>query len=126
MYTSYPNRTEINLGVGTEPGSVKVEINLQPANVPDKCRVFIEKLGWMQQINHPDTGEKLFHKPPPTDASDEEKGKWNYELVQGYWHWYEAVAYEFSKFMGIEEDTGGTSSGSDTMGAQAAQAPSHP
>ncbi len=66
-------------------------------------------------MTHPDTGEMLFHKSAPDSATDEERRGWNYELSNNYWHWYEAMAYEFSKFMGIEEDTGG--SRSDTMGS---------
>lgn len=122
MYSNYPNPTDVQLMNGSEVGSVKAILTIQPVNVPAKCADFLMKLGWSQFSTHPDTNEQLFHKPPPNETNDEEKKAWNYELQYSYWHWYEAMAYEFSKFMSIDEDTGGAS-GSDTMGSPQAPGP---
>ena len=67
--------------------------------------------------SHPDTCETLFQKHAPDGANDEERSKWNYELANGYWFWYEAIAYEFSKFMSIGDDSGKESRGEQTMGS---------
>ena len=123
MYQNYPNQLEINVSPSTA-GQVQFNLLHQSSNVPEKCRKFIEKLGWMMQNTHPDTGEQLFHKPPPNGSLDDERKNWNHDLQYGHWHWYEAMAYEFGKFMGIDEDTGGTHLGQDTMGS-AAQSPAH-
>ncbi len=124
MYSNYPSPTDVQLMNGSEIGSVKAVLTHQPVNVPGKCEDFLLKLGWSLYMTQPDTGEQLYHKPPPNDCTEDEKKNWNYDLQNAYWHWYEAMAYEFSKFMGIDDDTGGVS-GVDEM-VSAAQAPSHP
>ncbi len=105
MYNSYPTKTDVNI-MSAGP-NLEWSLIIQSRAVPKKCQEFLEKLGWLVSINHPDTGETLFQKPPPGNSSDEVKREWNYDLRTGYWHWYEAMSYEFGKFMGIDTDTGG-------------------
>jgi len=101
-------------------GEIRAGINWYQTTVPMKCEAFLEKLGWMRStVYHPDTGEAMFHKPPPVDCSDENRKNWNHELAFSHWRWYEAMAYEFGKFMGIDEDTGGPSN-QEQMGSASA------
>lgn len=107
MYSNYPNATDVQMQTANEMGSVKAVLSHNTANVPGKCEDFLLKLGWSHHMSHPDTSERLYHKPPPNEATEDEKKAWNYDLQYAYWHWYEAMAYEFGKFMGIDTDTGG-------------------
>ena len=106
MYTQQPQPTS------TQPiidgmNSMSFSINFQIREVPDKMDDFLQKTGWMSCGAHPDTREKLYRKPCPDNATDEIQKEWPYELGSGYWHWYEAVAYEFGKFMTIGDDVNG-------------------
>lgn len=100
--------------------NLSFDVNVPKQEVPHKQRVFIEKLGWAGGYWHPDTGEELFQKHPPSNCTDEVRNSWASDLNYNYWHWYEAVAYEFTKFMGIEDDSGKSHSGN----AEAASASS--
>lgn len=95
------------------------DLDYQNRDVPDSQKLFLEKLGWTHAGYHPDTQEEMFHKQCPSDATDTLRNQWDWQLASGYWHWYEAVAYEFSKFIGIGDDKGKSQggSGSATMGS---------
>lgn len=110
MFTSQPRETTTVMAV-SDLNKLEVELNHQNHEVPDKQRAFLAKMGWQVTMNHPDTNEELFRKPPPVDASDFVRNNWDWELGQGYWYWYEAVAYEFTKFIGIDDDSGTAHSG---------------
>lgn len=119
MYSSFPSPTLVN--ISGQGNMINMDVNFPIHTVPEKCLNFLQKLGWEVATSHPDTKESLFQKNPPKGSSDEIKKEWNYDLQHCYWHWYEAMAYEFGKFMGIDEDTGGGIG--NTEGAQAASAP---
>ncbi len=116
MYTSFPISTDVSVQVGGM-NDIKMSLVHPVSTVPTKPREFLEKLGWSMASSHPDTGEMLYQKHAPDGANDEERKAWNYELASGYWFWYEAIAYEFSKFMSIEEDTGGSAQDEQPVGS---------
>ena len=89
-------RNDNNLGFNLE---------WQPRDVPDSQLEFLDRLGWQVTMRHPDTNEQMFRKPCPSSATQEVRAAWPYELGSGYWYWYEAVAYEFTKFMTIGDDS---------------------
>lgn len=121
MYTQQP------YGVMTSPvvngSDLRFDVKHQNREVPEKQKEFLEKLGWVNAGYHPDTNEELFRKPCPNGALDEVRSKWCYELGTGYWHWYEAVAYEFTKFIGIGDDSG--KENPNMSGASAASSQQH-
>lgn len=102
MFTQMPTNTTNTPVVNGN----QLEFNPQFQNreVPESQKEFITKLGWKTAGYHPDTQEELYRKPPPDNATSEVIAAWDYELGSGYWHWYEAVAYEFSKFINIGDD----------------------
>ena len=109
MLNNYPASPEIKImpGANGSPSEVRFEISMPPVTVPNKCEALLFKFGWQRRVSDPDTQEALYYKPSPHDATDEIKKGWDYDLQNGYWHWYEAMAYEFGKFMSIGDDSHG-------------------
>jgi len=104
MYTQQPTiATTTPIVNGSE---LSFTFNQQNREVPLTQEAFLIKLGWETAGYHPDTHEELFRKPCPNGALDEVRKNWCFQLASGYWHWYEAVAYEFSKFISIGDDSG--------------------
>ena len=110
MLNNFPTSPEIKVLPSNQMAgelNVRFELTMPPVTVPNKCEGLIFKLGWTERSRDPDTTEPLYYKPPPSDATDEVKKAWDYDLQNGYWHWYEAMAYEFGKFMSIGDDSHG-------------------
>lgn len=67
---------------------------------PAIVNLLTTKLGWLHAGSHPDTFEPLYTK--------EDKGMLNgseQNLTDGlYYRWYEAIAYEYAKFIYIGLD----------------------
>lgn len=104
MFVQVPRKAEVNPEVDGM-SSLTFAINHQTQEVPAKMVDFLDRMGWATTNNHPESGEWLFHKYPPNGCTDEVRKQWDNELQSGYWFWYEAVAYEFTKFMTIGEDS---------------------
>lgn len=103
MYTIGPWKTEAKPEVRND-NNLGFSIEFQNSEVPLSQFRFLTMMGWQEVMRHPDTGEALYNKPPPLNCTDEVRNAWDHELVSCYWHWYEAVAYEFTKFLSIGED----------------------
>ena len=116
MYASVPSKLATTPSLNGNQLTFDVFEN--DSAVPAKQKVFLEKLGWTTACYHAGTNEQLFWKMPPANCTDEIRNSWAHDLRHNYWHWYEAVAYEFTKFMGIEDDSGeNPSMGSAGMGS---------
>ncbi len=107
MLNNFPVAPEIKWIAGNLPSEMRLEIAMPQVTVPNKCEDLIFKLGWLTRTSDPDTQETLYYKPPPQDAEEKVRQGWDYDLQNGYWHWYEAMAYEFGKFMSIGDDSHG-------------------
>ncbi len=111
MLNNFPTSPEIKItSVGSGPLSelnVRFDISMPPVTVPNTCEQLLFQLGWTQRTCDPDTQESLYYKPSPDDATAEVRKGWDYDLQNGYWHWYEAMSYEFGKFMSIGDDSRG-------------------
>ncbi len=105
MLNNFPISPEIKCITGGTPNGVQFEILMPPVTVPNKCEQLLFTLGWTVRASDPDTTEVLYYKPPPSDATKEVTQGWDFDLQNGYWHWYEAMAYEFGKFMSIGDDS---------------------
>ncbi len=105
MLNNYPTSPEVRCTPGGTPNGMQFEITMPQVCVPAKCEQLLFKLGWTVRTSNPDTQEMLYYKCPPNDATDEIKKGWDFDLQNGYWHWYEAMAYEFGKFMSIGDDS---------------------
>ena len=105
MYSNFPQ--PISSTPVVTNNQIAFTIDVQIVDVPVKSDTLLLKLGWSHYSSHPDTHEQLYHKPPPNDVSDEVKASWDSNLQYSYWHWYEAMAYEFGKFMSIDDDSNG-------------------
>ncbi len=103
MYSGFPIKSDVSVALMGQ--GIEFQFVSPASRVPTKCQDFLDKLGWTPNTQHPDTGETLFQKLPPQNCTDEVRNDWNHDLQYSYWHWYEAMAYEFGKFMGIDEDT---------------------
>ena len=102
MFNQLPRGTETTPVVNGN--DLQFDIQHQSREVPETQKDFLDRLGWTSAGYHPDTMEELFRKQPPADCSEGKRRAWDNELMTGYWYWYEAVAYEFTKFMTIGDD----------------------
>lgn len=105
MYNNWPNedvaRISMNQSGIPNEGSFRVDLERSKMSVPAKVEILLTKFGWEASQSCPNTKEQLFQKKPPTDATDETKTAWDWELQNSHWFWYEAMAYEFGKFISI-------------------------
>lgn len=104
MYMSTPIETQTEPAVDHE-SKLSFKLLKQNVDVPEHIDKTLSQFGWTHASYHPDTQEELFRKPPPDDCTDERRNKWPHDLQWGHWHWYEAMAYEFGKFITIEDES---------------------
>ncbi len=103
---------------GINGASLSVDLEREPHSVPGKVDILLTKFGWMHSETDPNTKEPLFQKRPPDAAPDNVKASWDSDLQNCHWRWYEAMAYEFGKFMSIDDDRDWNhSQGSSGVGA---------
>lgn len=67
--------------------------------VPARVEKLLGTLGWKERGTDSDTNEKLYHKDNPSMGGD-----FDPDLDACSWRWYEAMAYEFGKFIDIGMD----------------------
>lgn len=81
----WPRGQELLLS--TSDNKITIHPQVQTQGCPAKVMAFLYDLGWSQSATHPDTSEPLWqkHGEPDTDGM--------------YYKWYEAVSYEFYKFV---------------------------
>jgi hypothetical protein len=91
-YNQYPERTEVSFQLPDYVYTMPVEYTAH--DTPPKIEKFLHDCGWSYAMNDPNTMEVLYQKHVEMDAGTL------------YYRWYEAMAYEFWKFLTI-------SSGSD-------------
>lgn len=107
MYTNWPDEDKIRMSIndsGMNGAGLSVNLEREPHSVPGKVETLLHKLGWEHSQTDPNTKEMLWHKMPPPGATDEVKSKWDNDLQNCHWFWYEAMSYEFGKFMSIGDD----------------------
>jgi hypothetical protein len=109
MYNGWPNEDQVRVNLTNPNGAVNsgsFDINLErePHRVPAKVQTLLTRFGWTTSETCPNTKEVLFQKDPPNDAPDNVKSAWDSDLQNCHWRWYEAMAYEFGKFMSIGDD----------------------
>jgi len=78
---------------------VEMELNFCMHKVPERVKKLLSNLGWLERGTDPDTNEALFHK-----ISAGMGGDFDPDLDACSWRWYEAMAYEFGKFIDIGMD----------------------
>lgn len=119
MYNGWPNEDQIRMSIndsGVNGAGLSVDLERTPHTVPDKAETLLMKFGWVYSETCPNTKEHLFQKRPPTDAPDTVKSSWDNDLQNCHWRWYEAMAYEFGKFMSIGDDAGSSSAAGSGVG----------
>lgn len=95
VYTQYPSATEVKPQVTPDARAVEMQIDFATHKVPERVLKLLKNLGWTEVGSDPDTGEDLFHKENPSMGGDYDPD------LNLYWRWYEAMAYEFGKFIDI-------------------------
>ncbi len=78
---------------------VEMKINAPMHKVPERVKKLLSNLGWMERGTDADTTEALFHKTTSGMGGD-----FDPDLDACSWRWYEAMAYEFGKFIDIGMD----------------------
>ena len=107
MYNGWPSQDQIRMSnndSGINGAAFSVDLEREPHTVPGKGETLLMKFGWVHSEICPNTKEQLFQKRPPSDAPDNVKSSWDSDLQSCHWRWYEAMAYEFGKFMSIGDD----------------------
>ena len=107
MYKNWPSEDQIRLSHndnGVNGAMLSVDLEREPHSVPGKVEDLLMKFGWEHSQFCPNSKEQLFQKKPPTDAPDNIKAAWDNDLQTAHWYWYEAMSYEFGKFMSIGTD----------------------
>ncbi len=108
MYSNWPNedvaRLSMNQSGIPNEGSFRVDLERSEMGVPGKVETLLTKFGWEPSQSCPNTKEQLFQEKPPSNAPDNIKAAWDHDLQNAHWYWYEAMAYEFGKFMSIGTD----------------------
>jgi len=121
MYNGWPNEDQIRMSIndsGVNGAGLSVDLERDPHKVPGKVQALLTRFGWTNSETDPNTKEILFQKRPPNDAPDNVKSSWDADLQNCHWRWYEAMAYEFGKFMSIDDDRDwNQSQGSSGVGA---------
>ena len=97
MFTQFPAMTEIKPSLNGD--SVSMSINVAPHDAPERIVKLLSNLGWKEIGTDPDTIEPLFQKENAAMGID-----WDADLSSKYWRWYEAMAYEFGKFVNVGLD----------------------
>lgn len=108
MYRNWPSEDRIRMSVndsGINGAALSVDMERDEHSVPGKVEKFLVRLGWSHVLICPNTKEQLWQKSPPDDAPDHVKTNWDSDLQNCHWYWYEAMSYEFGKFMSIGTDT---------------------
>ena len=103
MYMSQPMPDTLEPEV-TNDNQLSFRIDKQNIDVPAHVDHTLFKLGWEVSTYHPETNETLYRKQPPVSCTAEVRAKWHHDLQFGHWYWYEAMSYEFAKFINIGED----------------------
>lgn len=124
MYRDWPSEDQVRIiqngsdgAVNSTPG-FSINIEREPMAVPGKVEMLLTRFGWTHSQMCPNTKEQLWQKNPPTDSTEEVKKAWDNDLQNCHWYWYEAMAYEFGKFIGIGDDKDwNKSQGSAGMGS---------
>lgn len=95
MYSSYPAIAEV---IPIINGSqVEMSLNMAKHVTPDRIGKLLRTFGWETTVNDPNTGEMLWQKADASIGTNDHDPN----LSNGYWRWYEAVAYEFARFVNI-------------------------
>jgi len=98
MYNQqYPTATAVLPNI--MGNGVEMQLNYAMHKVPMRVEKLLSNLGWQDRGMDPDTQEKLFHKTTSGMGGD-----FDPELDSCSWRWYEAMAYEFGKFIDIGMD----------------------
>lgn len=97
MFKHFPSMTEVK-PVLNGTNAVEMQIQFDQHGVPTRVEKLLTNLGWTFVANDPDTTEKLFHKENANMGGDYDPD------LDNYWRWYEAMAYEFGKFIDIGMD----------------------
>lgn len=87
----FPSKTSV---IGIE-----MELDSSVHKVPNRVKRLLGNLGWKERGLDPDTREQLYHKDNPSMGGD-----FDPDLDACSWRWYEAMAYEFGKFINIGMD----------------------
>ncbi len=98
MFKQFPCMTEVKHIISGN-GGVELQVHIAQHGVPARVEKLLSSLGWTEVGTDPDTMETLFHKENPTMGGDFDPD------LNLYWHWYEAMAYEFGKFIDIGMDS---------------------
>ena len=96
MYRDWPDGTNIQPEVNGD--GVRMGINHPVQKAPDRVVNLLSNLGWITDMSDPDTQEPLFKKMDANLGGDHDPD------LNRYWRWYEAMAYEFAKFVNIGLD----------------------
>lgn len=127
MYKNWPTkdqlRVSMNQGGIPNEGSFQVDLERESMDVPAKVEILLIRFGWEHSQQCPNTNEQLFQKKPNKDATDEAKAAWDFDLQNGHWYWYEAMAYEFGKFISIDTDVDWSKSHPSNVGGSAGATP---
>ena len=97
MYSQFPTETKVQPMVNGE--GVEMNIVVAKQVEPERVVKLLNNLGWKEIGICPDTGESLYQKSNPNMGGD-----FDSDLANYYWRWYEAMAYEFGKFINIGLD----------------------
>ena len=84
---NWPQGQELHLS--TSDNKITIQPQVQQQDCPTKIEELLRNLGWVQATTHPDTFEPMWQKT----AEEDTEGM--------YYKWYEAMAYEFYKFVTI-------------------------
>ena len=108
MYRDWPSLDVVRISPSNDstPNSTgfQIELEREPMSVPGKIEQLLTKFGWEHSQICPNTKEQLWQKNPLDSHTDEMKAAWDNDLQNCHWYWYEAMAYEFGKFIGIGDD----------------------
>lgn len=118
MYSNWPSQTEVTLTANSVPQQsgiaipgdqipgiqLNAQLEIERQKTPGKVAILLQKFGWKECGTHPDNQQQMWSKQPADNATDEVKAAWDADLKNGYWMWYEAMAYEFGKFISIDTD----------------------
>ncbi len=96
MQAQYPTATSVN--VNASGNGIDMSLTFGRHEAPERVVKLLNNLGWTSCGNDPDTQEPLYNKSNPGMGGD-----YDNDLSKS-WRWYEAMAYEFGKFIDIGMD----------------------
>ncbi len=98
MYPQFPSTVTVQpLLNGNQ---ISMDVLTPQQTEPERVIKLLSNLGWKEIGTDPNNGEGLYQKEDPNMGVGHDA-----DLTTKYWRWYEAMAYEFAKFVNVGLDS---------------------